>query len=663
MRRPLSLLLLAGLLPVVALGGTFAALSLRDERRAMAREAQLDAHFTGALLGVKLEAGLQAVEMIAQSPAFDDGIDTERFRVLAQRLVANRLEWRALSLARPDGIRLIDVPRPIGRPNGPVVDPGSLRRVVETGRPAIGDILKGPRGGQAFAIRAPIVRGGEVVYVASAIVRADELKALLEFRSLPRGWRISLIDGAGNELTVPEVDTGRHGVATEASAPVPGTTWSVRVDAPTRSFAAPTENAALVIVAAAIASILLVVALARILAAEMRQSRDRDRQQLQGQRMEALGHLTGGVAHDFNNLLTPILAGFDLIAHKTEDEKLRRFANAGLMSANRAKSLVERLLAFSRQQSLRPVAVDVGSLFEGMTELIKGSLTAAVDLSIEVKPGLCPVLADKAQLELAILNLVINARDAMPDGGTLTITAKEASAAERAGLKRTAYVTLTVADTGEGMSEEVLRRAIDPFYTTKPVGKGTGLGLSMVHGFAAQSDGALRLTSAPQAGTCASIVLPCGFETSTEQATLGDGASLAKWRVLLVDDDEAVRSAALAMLEDAGQTVVTASSVQEAIDILKGQSFDAVVTDYVMPGMNGGDLIAWLRSARQDVPVLLMTGYADFAEGVTADVPRLMKPFGAADLRKAMVGLRPIGRNANRSADIGETTGPSSIGR
>ena len=325
---------------------------------------------------------------------------------------------------------------------------------------------------------------------------------------------------------------------------------------------------------------------------------------------------------------------------KTDDDRLRRYAEAGLASGERAKALVERLLVFSRQQPLRPEAIDVASLLAGMEDLIRGSITRAIVLTVTIGEDLCAARADRTQLELAILNLVINAKDAMPDGGQLSVAASRASAGEHARLPTGAYVRIEVEDTGSGMPEEVLRRAVDPFYTTKAVGKGTGLGLSMVDGFAAQSGGALHLSSTPGRGTRATIFLPCIAKPAPIRAPAPVVGDLPSHRILLVDDDEAVRLATTHMLEEAGQQVVQVSSAEEAIKQLqRGEHFDAVFTDFVMPGRSGGDLVAWVHANGSNIPVLVMSGFADAIDEIPEDVPRLMKPFGSAALVQALQSL------------------------
>jgi signal transduction histidine kinase/CheY-like chemotaxis protein len=403
------------------------------------------------------------------------------------------------------------------------------------------------------------------------------------------------------------------------------------------SIISPLRSAILLLSGAAVLSILLLVLLARMLTAELQQLRLREGSELQRQRMEALGQLTGGVAHDFNNLLTPIVGGLDLIRRRVNDERTLRYVDAAATSADRAKTLVSRLLSFSRRQSLAPESLDLNALLNGMTDLMERSVTPAISLEMEVAPGLCPALADRGQLELAILNLVINARDAMPQGGALKIYAGEATREQTALLGCTKAVFVEVVDTGTGMDAATLRQAIDPFFTTKPAERGTGLGLSMVHGFAAQSGGALQLESKANEGTTARILLPCSSRPSQITSGKDRPVPLRSARILLVDDEEPVRRATAEMLRMAGQDVVEASSVELALQALQdAANFDAVITDFIMPERSGGELIEALRRDWPETPVLLITGYVTGGQELLDDVPRLMKPFNGDELVRAL---------------------------
>jgi signal transduction histidine kinase/FixJ family two-component response regulator len=366
--------------------------------------------------------------------------------------------------------------------------------------------------------------------------------------------------------------------------------------------------------------------------------RDADARLAQAQKMDAIGQLTGGVAHDFNNLLTPIVGSLDMVRRRhKDDERTQRMIGGALQAAERAATLTQRLLSFARRQALQPRAVDVGSLIEGMADLIRRSLGPTIAVILEIPRHLSSARVDPNQLELALLNLAINARDAMPGGGRLTLTVRDVAVADRnaLGLNAGGYVCIVAADTGTGMDRATLARATEPFFSTKGVGKGTGLGLSMIHGLAAQSGGTLKLTSEPGAGTAVELWLPATQETAAdigERSTEPVQARRAA-TVLLVDDEDLVRAATADMLRDIGYMVIEWGSASQALGAIRsGVEGDILVSDYLMPGMTGGQLIHELRSTGIRIPALLVTGYAAAGQDVPPDVPRLAKPFRQVDL-------------------------------
>ena len=360
----------------------------------------------------------------------------------------------------------------------------------------------------------------------------------------------------------------------------------------------------------------------------------------QSQKMEAMGQLTGGVAHDFNNLLTPILGGLDLLRRKSaEDERNLRLIDGAIQSAERARTLVQRLLAFARRQPLQPDAVDLAALMHDMSALLSTTLGPQVRLVIETEAALPPAVADRNQLEMALLNLAVNARDAMPGGGVLTIGMAMRDAP--AGLPPGGYICLSVTDTGTGMDAETMARAIEPFFSTKGPGRGSGLGLSMVHGLARQLGGALELESAPGAGTTARLLLPVSAApvVVAEPAAV-QPAPVALGCVLLVDDEDSVRAAAAQMLGEIGYDVVEADSAEAAVALVEGGlAPDLLVSDHLMPGMTGTELARHLRGRNPALGVLIVSGYAD-VETLSPDLAHLPKPFRGGDLAAALAGGR-----------------------
>jgi PAS domain S-box-containing protein len=364
----------------------------------------------------------------------------------------------------------------------------------------------------------------------------------------------------------------------------------------------------------------------------------------QSQKMEAMGQLTGGVAHDFNNLLTPIVGALDMLQRKgVGGEREQRLIAGAAQSADRAKTLVQRLLAFARRQPLQPVAVDLGKLVAGMGDLVASTTGPQINVVVDVTRDLPPAKADPNQLEMAVLNLAVNARDAMPAGGTLRISVEEATVGRqhRSKLKPGRYLRLSVADTGTGMDQATLTRAVEPFFSTKGVGKGTGLGLSMVHGLATQLGGALTIHSAPGMGTNVEFWLPQG-EASDEAEAAVEPEGVAPSRratVLLVDDEDLVRLSTADMLIELGHDVIEAGSAEEALRLLnRGLTPDVVVTDHLMPGMSGTELARQVQSERPGIKVLIVSGYAETIS-IEPDLPRLTKPFRTAELAASLAAL------------------------
>ena len=364
----------------------------------------------------------------------------------------------------------------------------------------------------------------------------------------------------------------------------------------------------------------------------------------QAQKMEVVGQLTGGIAHDFNNLLAAVLGNLALVRKRlTDDADALRLIDGAIEGAERGKSLTQRLLAFARQQDLRPVAVDAPKLLRGTIRCWPARSARSIEIRSDIVPDLWPVRVDANQLELALINLGVNARDAMPDGGTITLSARNETIAAAAGepLAPGDYVCLTVADTGVGMDQATLTRATDPFFTTKGVGKGTGLGLSMVDGMAAQSGGSLRLSSRPGGGTTAELRLPCAEDKPAIRAAAVDPAEAAiPYTILLVDDDALVCSTTASMLADLGHQVRPAASGKAALEILRsGATVDLVLTDQAMPGMTGLQLAAEIRASWPDLPIMLTTGYAELPDRRGLNLPRLVKPYGQDEMAAAIVSL------------------------
>ncbi|WP_053179678.1 hybrid sensor histidine kinase/response regulator [Pseudomonas kilonensis] len=358
----------------------------------------------------------------------------------------------------------------------------------------------------------------------------------------------------------------------------------------------------------------------------------------QSQKLQAIGQLTGGIAHDFNNLLTVILGNLEIVRKRMPNEpKLTQLLDNATQGALRGVSLTQRMLAFARRQKLTYESVELSALVQGISGLLQSSLGPSIHVQTRFAEALSPVLADVNQLELAILNLATNARDAMPHGGQLMITADERQGSDAAPDKPMApgrYICLAITDEGEGMDEATLASAVDPFFTTKGVGKGTGLGLSMVHGLAEQLGGRLMLSSQKGVGTTAQLWLPVADNPAPGKASIQETTPpVDELKVLVVDDDSLVLTSTRLLIEDLGHRVLCAPSGAQALELYEiNPDIDLVITDMAMPQMDGAQLAKLLRDRQPTLPIILATGYAERLEGFATQLPRLIKPFKQIDL-------------------------------
>ena len=400
-------------------------------------------------------------------------------------------------------------------------------------------------------------------------------------------------------------------------------------------------------------------------------------QLFEAQKMDTIGRLTGGVAHDFNNLLMAVLGSLTLLEKRLpEDPQSRRLLQNALQGADRGKALTQRLLAFSRRQELKPEAVDVARLMTGMEELLKRAVGHGITCHVDLPTDLPPILADANQVELALLNVALNARDAMPGGGSIKISAVAQSVGGRSSIKAWMqsakgnaapspnlpvgeYVRITIADNGEGMDEATLAKAAEPFFTTKGPGKGTGLGLSMVQGLAAQSGGLLSIQSQPGAGTVVELWLPKAKTAPTPAIRAADAlrppAAWTPCKVLIVDDDVLVMTGTSAMIQDLGHTPIEAHSAAEALRLLtSGLEVDVVLTDHAMPSMTGLQLAECIQTQFPGLPIILATGYAELpADPVALGIGRLAKPCTQLEIAAAIQTAVNATQSGSRYASAG----------
>ncbi|SNS79859.1 PAS domain S-box-containing protein [Sphingomonas laterariae] len=367
-------------------------------------------------------------------------------------------------------------------------------------------------------------------------------------------------------------------------------------------------------------------------------------QLFQAQKLDAIGRLTGGIAHDFNNLLMAILSSLELLRKRLPDDPhVQRLLDNAVMGADRGVGLTQRMLAFARRQHLKPVRVAVPALVHGMTDLLQRSLGPAWPIEARFPLDLCNVKADANQLEMALLNLIVNARDAMPDGGVITVSGRDrvVGAEGLHGLPAGPYVVLSVSDPGTGMDAETLSRATEPFFTTKGVGKGTGLGLSMIHGLIEQLGGKFVLQSSLGEGTTAELwlpAMPAPDAPAKATATAANVPAAARpLNVLVVDDDALVLINSAALLEDLGHVPLEAASAEAGLTLLHSHpEIDLIMTDQAMPNVTGVELIVAARAERPDIPAILATGYGELPDDIDFKFFKLQKPFSQIDLARAL---------------------------
>jgi signal transduction histidine kinase/ActR/RegA family two-component response regulator len=680
--RPASLLILAALLPLIALSAALGAAWMRQQQHTMEEDALDRVERLSGVLEREIASQTRILDVLAQSPHLDGPVNEVPFFELARR-IHNRVPlWISILLSSPDGTRLVDAPRLVAGVPGKVVDMESHSLAVEGRRPVIGGIVVGPRGRPAFAIRVPVVRNDRVSYVLSAVVDPVAFREYLFAEGIPPGWIVAVVD-SGNNLVARTSGSssfigrsasesarsararGGHGIYEGATLEgvqtvvayrmIPGSLWSVHVAIPRDAYRAPLVRAAWLLAGGGSLSLALVAVLLWQLARELRHRRLEETAREGGVRLEALGRLTGGVAHDFNNLLMVVQGAAEMIKRrKGSPEQVDRVADSLLSTAERGAALTRQLLAFARRGTHEPAVMDLRESAPDLFNLLNKLVRSDISVTVSVPEGTWPVYVDPNALEVALINLAVNARDAMPDGGSLSVEGRNVFLQGRraeAGLEGD-YVALTVTDTGEGIREEHLGRIFEPFFTTKPSGKGTGLGLSQVFGFAKQSGGAVTVASKPGEGTIFTLYLPRSARRPAPRASAGQVPPAAdEGHVLLVEDNAEVAHAVKEMLASAGYEVTWADGAATALDIIdRGRHVHAVLSDIVMEGgMSGLDLAPLIRRRRPALPIVLMTGYSEaLARGEQSGFTVLSKPFSqkdvAAALRSAMRrGADPAG--------------------
>ncbi|HEX6103098.1 MAG TPA: ATP-binding protein [Alphaproteobacteria bacterium] len=674
-QRPLVLLVIAALLPLVILSAALGTAWLRQQHAAMQEDALDRVDRISALLDRELTAQITLLKLMAASPLFDGPPNEVLFFRVAESIRSELPLWNVVVLSDVQGNRLIDVPELVSGTRGRVVDLTSHEEVVRTLKPVVGRILKGPRNRPAFAIRVPVVRNDELLFVLSAVIQPDRIIALLRAGGIPEGWTGAVLDtegqivartsgpaeligspaSAGAREAVQSATSGLYQGPNAEGKPMitafrvlPASGWSVHIGIPRELFLTPLHRSAWLLAAGVAMTLALVSAFLWLLWRELRVRRRTEAALEETRRLEALGRITGGVAHDFNNLLMIVQGSAEAILRRHRDpQSIARYADAILAAAGRGERLTRQLLAFAGRSSTEPVAFRLQDRESDLLSLLTQSTRGDIRVALSIPSDTWPIHADPHALELALINLAVNARDAMREGGNLSVSAANVTLAPDAGhgtgLKGD-FVALRVEDTGSGIPEQDLGRIFEPFYTTKATG--TGLGLSQVYGFAKQSGGTITVSSTP-AGTIFTLYLPrAATEPASRPARVAAGAPSApeRGRALLVEDNAEVAAVVEGMLAAAGFAVTAASSGAVALAKLQdGEAFDLVLSDIVMEGMSGLDLAARIRERDPGLPVILMTGYSDaLLMGSSDGLPVLSKPFRHEELEAVLAETRAV---------------------
>ncbi|WP_198683072.1 response regulator [Peristeroidobacter agariperforans] len=680
-RRSLITLGVAATLPTVVFIAVGAFYFLRAERARVETDTLGRSEIATMLVDGRLRRDLAALNVLTSSVDLARG-NMPEFYSRVRRVQAANPAWRTIVLIDALGAKeLFDLRRPMGEPRAlDGVHAPALAEIRLSQAPIAGSISPPP---EALAwVYAPVSSDGELRYVLGAGIEPQAFQELLTAVA-EAGTTAAIVDPRGSfvartlnfetRVGTPATEFVRKAISEGDSGLYPGTTyeglknytafhtsswsqWSAHLAVASTAIDAPTAWSFVAAASAATGALILGGALVLLMLRDMAERRRAEETLRQSQKMEAVGQLTGGIAHDFNNLLTAVIGNLDLIRNKVHDnERLRRLADNALEASRRGAKLASQLLAFSRSQRMEVGSVDLQQLFNGMSGLLTQSVGPSVEVRMSLDPDARWVMSDANQLELALLNLAVNARDAMPAGGKLIISARRADVVDRH-LANGDYVQLSVTDTGVGMTEEVRVRAVEPFFTTKPVGQGTGLGLSQVYAVARESGGSLHIDSEPQQGTTVRLLLPLAPADAVEPEPVSAAPVAAdsapepvkkSTSVLVVDDDRLVRRFMTESLRSLGYEVRDTDNGIDALVLLDAQRCDLLLADFAMPGMNGAELAKAAQMKQPGMPVLIVSGYADSAavEAVLGTARQLRKPFDMAELGAAVAEVLQSSRS------------------
>jgi signal transduction histidine kinase/CheY-like chemotaxis protein len=666
-RRSLVTLGVAAMLPTVVFAAVSVFYLLRAERERVTNSTIAQSEFVMTLVDTQLQRHLAALDVLSSSIYFETR-NWGEFYWRVQRLLAANPLWESIVLVDTQRREeVFDLRQPFGAPLP--IDPvheRDLRRVLSSGASLVGDIESHEH--PIVWLYVPARVDGKITHVIAVSLKSSVFQNTLAAYAAPDATA-GIVDADGDfvartvdfheRVGTPASQYVRDAIRNGKGGLYSGTTfeglknytayfvsptsgWSTHLAVASGSIDTPTRLSFVAAGIAALGGLVLGGFLIVLVLRDIAERRRAEEMLRQSQKMEAIGQLTGGIAHDFNNLLTAVIGNLDMIRTRAAgSDRLQRMADNALEAARKGAKLSSQLLAFSRSQRMNVGPVDLAQLLGGMSGLLTQSVGPSVRVDVRVDEDARFVVSDANQLELALLNLAVNARDAMPEGGTLTIKARHVEDSER----RLPHVELAVSDTGSGMTEEVRARAIEPFYTTKPTGQGTGLGLSQVYAVARESGGSLTIDSEPGRGTTVCMMLPAGapplVRTDAEASpstTVPGAQSREPTRVLVVDDDRLVRRFMAESLRSLQYHVTEAASGIQALATMEREHFDLLVVDFAMPGMNGAEAARAAQERQPGIKVLMVSGYADSAavEAAVGSARQLRKPFDLAEFGAAV---------------------------
>jgi signal transduction histidine kinase/CheY-like chemotaxis protein len=683
-RQRLLLLVIAALLPLVLAIGVLSFLSVAQQRAVMREAAIADSSEVLEAVHREIRAHRKLVEILTRSPAFDAAsLNLRQFHEVASRFVKQVDGWDRVIVSDASMQQLVNTAVPYGTPLPGAVEPQSITQVLESAATIVTDLTGpgalAPDAKPFVTIRAPVIRDGGPRFVVTVLLRPEVFERAITDSHIRLTWRPFLVDGAdriiaaplardsvGQRTTQPAINARASGMSDvyagvawsgepviTAFSKSPDSNWSAHISIPAAEYNEPLRRSIMTIGGLLVIASLLFAVFASIARREYLAARAEADALARANRMEALGRMTGGIAHDFNNLLMVVSTGVEMLRKRNTDRDSERFLLAIHNAADRGVRLTRELMSFSRGQGGQIETIEVGLRIASIKSLIRQSVADNIIVDYRLPQTPCFVRVDPAQFDLAIINVVVNARDAMPDGGTIIIAAECLNpGANRKGAR----LRLSISDTGAGISAKDLPHVFEPFFTTKNVGKGTGLGLSQVYGFCKAHGGAAEISSPPGQGVTVTISLPLAEAPSAPApAPAPQSTADPAWRAegldaVVVDDNDDVRVLTGEVLADVGFRVRYASNGSEALALCEAGSA-LVVSDIVMPGpVDGVALARTIRARWPDMQVVLMTGYSEATkDAVAAGVPVLAKPFTRIALLEAINTARLDRKKARRT--------------